>query len=1105
MPAFLPLNFADNAAPVTPVPNGMSPLTAGYQLAGLANQIKASLPPELKGSDHSIPNIGAYIEYLRADILHNRAGSSYVQCWHGVLAMVGLSKLYGFELSLQLVDMTQPPVHVGGHISPGPIYKRELERLQMLDHNTYYVLYRTVWENGQPKQRALAVVDPNILIVPLKNIDPAALVGVPWYDAHTGTWREVTDGYDEKPLDAQRKMLAEHLQLALWLERQATVASGKMKTGLATNLSAWRDQLRHGTPLPVEGRQGTIPCQGLPPTMDAIDFGAFSQKDFCRVPDYQISMDGIQLFTPRLMLTNVAKLSTTTPWNCVVKDANQQMLSVLPPITADFANLLDQYSEPDGSGYKPLELLQIKVEDEFIANSRIRVELVYRNGSLIVSRTQEYNGRQIVFAKNFPYFSMWPYVNLKRGEWNMYTVSMVAHNQVAFEPSNCEVIDAMDSRLSYVADPDDITIVEPRDDVNRQIQMRFSENFPSFVPLHYTDALGNVLECGSLLAAPAGNQVIPATALIAKACIDFGTSNSVCAVEAGGVIHQVMNGDRVCALVQFNKNSDENDSAINEFHRYYGLSKSSRPYKFPSVAQLYKGSAADPLRSGKILLAESGVIDYFAKQNTNLDMVGIFSYLKSDVRAPLAAVNQAEEIFIKHLALLCALEAKCVGASGIEYYFSYPNDQYRNTLTSFWDSAINYINRMNIFPAIDTPGSLTERMASSYHVQTNMEKAAMMASKGPGFAVVDIGGGTSDMTVWRAPLGGDDPIFRGDEAMIKRAAQQFKKEKTFPAVQGANLSFRYAGNQLFSHTFFVYFKSHSNIMNQVFPRIFGFSENDLSSTTAMGSKKRAIEAVKSYMTSLSSIQSLKSPGFPALTALLNTLLEEPGVDMTYWGGAACRELRNMISFKLKGILFVLGLLVGECAGINPDNETGTFKIYLVGGGAQAYNMTNKTTFKENAFDMLAQLPGMQFDEIYDDVESLRQRFEIIPPADGNKIEVVDGMLSYENDFAGKTDRGLVPRIRHEEANPPASELREAYQDYIRIAVEDDPNLQDLLPMLQVVNDASNRDAQQNQTYQHYMNTANNLWTDLNTHLDDDVSLVVREAIFAVLMAEELLS
>ena len=92
MPAFLPLNFADNAAPVTPVPNGMSPLTAGYQLAGLANQIKASLPPELKGSDHSIPNIGAYIEYLRADILHNRAGSSYVRCWHGVLAMVGLSR-----------------------------------------------------------------------------------------------------------------------------------------------------------------------------------------------------------------------------------------------------------------------------------------------------------------------------------------------------------------------------------------------------------------------------------------------------------------------------------------------------------------------------------------------------------------------------------------------------------------------------------------------------------------------------------------------------------------------------------------------------------------------------------------------------------------------------------------------------------------------------------------------------------------------------------------------------------------------------------------------------------------------------------------------------
>lgn len=1032
MPAFLPLDFAPNAAPVTPQSGKMSPLTPAYNLAGISQQIFAALPPNVASRDHAIPNIGAYIEYM-LDVVNKQKSDPYLTRWRGVLAMIGMSKLYNFNISIQAVNMAAPSTPVG------VVYKTELERLGLLQGSFYYVVLRDSYP--------LAILHPQILICPFKTIRPEALAGVPWFDAQHGEWQEITD---DKFLTQP-----EMLQLAAWLESQRAAAAAAAPA-LNTVLQSWEEELRAGYTLP----QVSAPTP-IPTAMSGNSFGAVTKASFCNVPNYTVNIN-VPIFTEDVLFTHAQSLSTTTNWAPSLMDENGAACPVLPPITAEFAQMLTESGQhPDPmTGQPALELVNVSVShDAFAARREITVMVEVRNGTLTLRRTRRYSGRQLVYVGNFPYFSMWPYVNLAPGQWKNYTVSMVPHTDITPAPNNCTTIDAKASRLGFVGDANSVTRVRPIDKPDFEYYVYSTENFPRYVPLQYNNELGETHQAGVLVVQPGGVQVI-ATAATADVAIDFGTSNSVCAVICNGLEHRVLNGSRVKSLVSFGNMADPE---VENFHRYYSTSTHSKDYKFPSVAQLYSEMGTEPLRNGQILLTEGGIIDYFAGIDTNLTSIGIYSYLKSDVRSILANVNTAEELFVKHLAMLCALEAKCQGAGSINYYFSYPNERYKRTLQVFWNSAMSYIAGMGIFHSLHQ-GDMTECDASAHFVQ-NGDRVATSASAAPGFAVVDIGGGTSDMTVWRDPNCGRKPIKCG------------------------SLSFQYAGNQLFSRTFFSYFKRHMNVFATIFPKIFNTSK-----LTGVA-QQRAKSAVENYMSSLKEINSTNDVGFPALTALLNTLFEEPGVDMAYWAGVPCRELRNIIQFKLKAILYVLGHLVRESNGINASQ--GVFQVFLVGGGSQAYGMTDRTVFDTGAFDMLGKLTNVQV--------SNSKMFGIIPPANGNKIEVVDGTLNY---MTSPENAGRVIEV------PPAAvpshpitpnDLRQAYRLFIELTVNQDPELQDLLPLLEISEKPGQGTPEQNELNNQYMAVFATVWANVNQNLDRNTSEMLRLAAFSVRVAEELLS
>lgn len=1029
MPAFLPLDFAPNAAPVDPQAGKMSPLTQAYSLEGVSQMIFAALPPKVASRDHAIPNIGAYIEYLTDAVLHGKNSDPYVTRWRGVLAMVGMSELYNFGIRIVAKNMSAPATPVG------LVYKQELARLGLLQDNFYYLVMRG--------NHALAILHPQILLCPFKTIEAEALAGVPWFDAASSTWQEIAGG--------STLTQPEQLQLAAWLEAQRNSVAVAVPP-MSQVLQLWEQELSGGysipsvsapTPLPNEMRQTT--------------FGAISAATFANVPNYKVNITA-DIFTEDVLFTHAKSLSTTTAWSPALSDDSGTACPVLPPITAEFAEMLTKsWQNPDElTGRPDLELLSVQVShDAFAAKREITVTVQVRNGTLTMRRSKKYFGRQLVYVSGFPYFSVWPYVNLAPGQWKDYTVSMVPRTDLEVPPSNCAAIDAGQQGFAFQGDTNNITRIRPQDKPSYEYYIRKTEEFPLFVPLQYNNDLGETRQAGCLVVRPEGVQVI-ATPATANAAIDFGTSNSVCAVSCNSVVHKILNGERVKGLVAFDSSSDVE---IENFHRYYGTSTHSKPYKFPSVAQLYSNMGTEPLKNGQILLTEGGIIDYFAGTSTNLTSIGIYSYLKSDVKSILANVNTAEELFVKHLALLCALEAKCQGAGSINYYFSYPNESYKRTLQVFWNSAMSYIAGMGIFQAL-SQGDMTECDASAYFVQ-NLPNAATAAGAAPGFAVVDIGGGTSDMTVWRDPNCGENPLKLG------------------------SLSFQYAGNQLFSRTFFSYFKKNMNVFATIFPKIFNTAK--LSGVA----KQRATSAVNNYMNSLKNIGDVNDVGFPALTALLNTLFEEPGIDQAYWAGVPCRELRNIIYFKLKSIMYVLGYLVRECNGINAPQ--GTFQIFLVGGGSQAYRMTGSTMFDQGAFDLLSKLTDP------------KAMFAIQPPANGNKTEVVDGTLTYKTNPANNSRRPEVKQAVKPSQPITVENLRQAYRIFIEVTVKQDPELVDLLPMLEIGERPGEGTPEQNALNGKYMAVFAKVWANVNKNLDRDTSELIRLAAFSVRVAEEMLS
>lgn len=109
------------------------------------------------------------------------------------------------------------------------------------------------------------------------------------------------------------------------------------------------------------------------------------------------------------------------------------------------------------------------------------------------------------------------------------------------------------------------------------------------------------------------------------------------------------------------------------------------------------------------------------------------------------------EAFLKQLCLQCAVEAVSAGAERIQWRYSYPTAFTRietDEYVSQWDALADFCNEISGLKEIESDKitlSMSESLAAARYFY---DKNAATLSKG--YVCIDIGGGTTDISIWRS-------------------------------------------------------------------------------------------------------------------------------------------------------------------------------------------------------------------------------------------------------------------------------------------------------------------------------------------------------------------
>jgi hypothetical protein len=225
---------------------------------------------------------------------------------------------------------------------------------------------------------------------------------------------------------------------------------------------------------------------------------------------------------------------------------------------------------------------------------------------------------------------------------------------------------------------------------------------------------------------------------------DFGTTNTEIYLRAGQDAPEPLKLDT--GTLQICRTDEA--TRISLLYRYFipscspGEEQTATAETAPFLSLLRRRTSAAP---GQELrpIRESHVLFYrFSKSYDQLEDEKVRAHIKWQQD------NAGERTaFLEQLAIHAALEAVRRGASGIDFYYSYPT-AFTETMQEVQDAAWT-----KIVPAVATLAGVpcdlkprqTESVASTYF----FEQPEYGALSGMGTLVVDIGGGTSDISAWR--------------------------------------------------------------------------------------------------------------------------------------------------------------------------------------------------------------------------------------------------------------------------------------------------------------------------------------------------------------------
>lgn len=957
----------------------------------------------LQNVDTIFPEVGSSLYNFENNILNRESDEAILRQWEGILAIIALSKLFALNLTFEVVNYNI-------NVKTSVAHKAHIEALikkgcfQEKSDGTYD--FHQILIDDKP----IAMFYQETIVAPYRFVDKEtkkSLRNIPWYDDKTGNWLKVEEKISEN----------EARYLAKWLDNIVNfpVVSVVTDQNVKDKINSFKARLL---------RVDTLTMLDFPKTdklnVQAIKWGRVDSSIIEDIPDFAVDISKTPIFSEKIAFAHAEQLTLSPDGsnniNLTIPGNAGRHYTALLPISKEFADLINSEDE--------LNVLSASIVYP-IVNNKMEISIVIKNGNLDLVRTKEYNEGEILFIEQFPYFTVWPYVAVSN--WKDYYVTMASMDDLTF-PDGESYADLFTSlKCSSI---DNIIIKSNVDDLIKTVgdintldkfKMVHYDYCPQTLSLTFQDG-PNQYPIGALLIKP--NNTPIAVAGKAKVAIDFGTSNTICAINVGnGTTYKILNGDYVKPIVRFrNSNNVEiNGEKIKEFHSYYWLSNTETfNEKFPTVFQLYDTNADGIMEQGRILPATLTSMLHFSNssENGNLEDVKVYSNIKTPSAIGGGVLAQVSLLFMKNLFLLTALDAKVRRLDDIEYVMSYPDEGYLKNLKEFWENAIAELDNKEIFSNPVSLKCLTEAKAATlYH--THAVATLGQPDAKVGFAIVDIGGGTTDVS-------------------LTREAKNVLKYHALYSV-------RYAGNQIMGNTIYNMVRKYSSAVPvlDIWNSPEGGASNletiivnnlakDLPKMVAGGQVVDNLDATP-VIDNQGNIGIDEAKLNKSLLAVFNTLTENRKFNLSTkngWKNSIVFDVKKdifgygktLIGIKAVGVFYMLAKSIKEYNAVDL-NEIGSFKIYMLGGAANAINLLGY-----DSIDMLQKTIAKVLGD-----ETIAKRFEIVNKPT-TKREIVDGLLKYD-------DTTVVPVADNENSEVvkipeiAGTELKQIVLDYIKDYIE----------------------------------------------------------------------
>ncbi len=767
---------------------GFVRIDSGNSLSDIAKAF-----PTGGNADYAIPSVIAHIKNFKKKL--DDGEEKYVNEWRGMLAAIAMRGCLGLDISIKPVELNSPSSTMLQKV----IYE-ELSEYKDANWPTnddtngnLYIFYK----DGNP----FAMLIPGMLICPFKSYPKTLFNGLQWYKSKDSipSWIPVEENIEittgELSIQAQElycylDSLREHFSYNRITEfRDSIINRAKKGESDSNNLP-----------------KGYLPVNPLTSSGKYTETSGFKALvSQCPPPEHAPKKpfsDKVLVIIPQKNIYDEAEHkidygpSRLTPKRCSGIGIGDKYGYILPPVSNEVIKSLINGAQ--------INDFEIRFDGkEIFCGFKLRF-----NEGMTIPYSNSYPATKIVYAADMPYISLWPNID-ESIIWNEYLIGIVKHNPTeglkndadlkdytslidlpgvkritgTYENSGASSESHPELNISMISDKSAKTYDYSCHSAykNRYFKIFRSDIRPYAIEFKYTDAGKNYsLGCWVIPSDNAKNYN-GARGVKCDIGIDFGTTSTNVYVrrDDNKTARSIYSPGRYIMDI-FNPYIQKTDGNIENagaeaIQKYY-LFGSEKGYlgKIFSFGQNLEAETNNGVASNIVNVTGRyvSVDESYLENAEEFGSGGIFYPLKwPNLGSGKRLCDSARSHFLAHLLKCALLDAQVHGNDAVAIHFSYPLPQIRKIIEEDINGIADKLEEISGYRIRGNIYFSTEAFAAGCYYINRPGEGSEKIAPSSGYAIVDIGGGTTDISVWFDNTGGENAELIG-QASYKFAGNE---------------------------------------------------------------------------------------------------------------------------------------------------------------------------------------------------------------------------------------------------------------------------------------------------------------------------------------------